>query len=1133
MSSSVCFLKYGDPDMQQTPLISVVMPAYNHHAYVGEAVASVLAQSHRHLELIVIDDGSTDGTGFVLSDFDDPRMQVVHQRNAGSHAALNRGIRLARGEYVAILNSDDRFHPDRLVRLLAESQRGAFDFLVTDFRLIDANGEPINDPAHEWLARVEPFRRRCRELGPLAGLLHGNFTISTSNFFFRREIFSALGPLRRYRYVQDWEYALRAVLRDPQRFGFLDEALFDYRLHGANTILNAGVRCSSEIVRMYARALGGAKPEWYEPLSRLLHFSLDIRRTLAGRVRADAADLVHLHHTVTGQAAHIKGQDAHHAELGAAIQQLQTQVIELHAQVAVRDRQIESQSTELVVRARHIESQGAELAARARHIDRLDKELATIYRSWSWRLSRPVRGLGRALRQVRSRLQSPAREFWHRLPLPPQRRFAFKSLIFRHAGFLFRGTPAYSSWLQQCRWAQAAPSVLAALPTVSVRPQAPTVERRLIPGGVAAIPRVSVVIPVYNNLDYTLACLDAIARHLPAVPIEVIVVDDASSDATEAELSVRTDLRYLRNPANLGFIGSCNRGAAEAHGEFVFFLNNDTTVLEGWLDTLVATFDAIPEAGLVGSKLIYPDGRLQEAGGIIWEDASGWNWGRLADPAAPEFNFLRDVDYCSGAAILIRRELFTGLGGFDTRYAPAYYEDTDLAFAVRAHGLRVLYQPLSQVVHYEGVTSGTDLGSGIKAYQVRNRERFLDKWQSVLVTHGSAEGRAPRLSADRRPQARMLVIDACTPTPDQDSGSIDMVNLLRMLDDFGYRVSFIPESDLLFSGAYTRALQGRGVECLYHPYTPSVEQVLQARGEEFDAVMLVRGPHAYHYVDMVKRYCPRAKIIFNTVDLHFLREQRKAQLETGSPRSAMADEMRRKEMHVIERADTTIVISPVEQELLAREAAAARVRVIPLLREIPGRSQGFGPRRGIVFVGGFRHPPNIDAMLWFCAEIWPLVRARLPGLECFIIGSHMAPEVQALDGNGVHVLGFVEDIEPVFRQVRLSIAPLRYGAGLKGKVATSLGYGVPCVLSQVAVEGSGLEDGVDVLVADTPQAFADAVVRLHEDGALWERLSRTGLTRVESEFSVAANRGRLAALLAELGLPARSYNHPTCVSSKP
>jgi len=214
------------------------------------------------------------------------------------------------------------------------------------------------------------------------------------------------------------------------------------------------------------------------------------------------------------------------------------------------------------------------------------------------------------------------------------------------------------------------------------------------------------------------------------------VVDDGSSDTTATRLASRDDIRYLRNPKNLGFVGSCNRGAQAAQGEFILFLNNDTVVLEGWLDHLVQTFADVPDAGLVGSKLLYPDGRLQEAGGIVWADASGWNWGRLADPSAPEFNFMRDVDYCSGASLLIRRRLFTDLGGFDERYAPAYYEDTDLAFAVRAQGLRVLYQPLSRVVHYEGISAGTDLTSGMKAYQVRNRERFQEKWGTALVARG-------------------------------------------------------------------------------------------------------------------------------------------------------------------------------------------------------------------------------------------------------------------------------------------------------------------------------------------------------------------------------------------------------------
>ncbi len=743
----------------------------------------------------------------------------------------------------------------------------------------------------------------------------------------------------------------------------------------------------------------------------------------------------------------------------------------------------------------------------------LKNEIAQIYRSRSWQFTRPLRSLGCGLRATRADWVAMLQRIWQRLPVPPTARYQLKSMAFRSAAPLFRGTSAYSAWLEQTRWVQAQ-QFTSPLPTNN----APIVKNLRIAGGVAAVPLVSVIIPVFNKLNYTLACLDSIAEQLPQVAIEVLVIDDHSSDDTEHELSARNDIRYLRNTDNLGFVGSCNRGAAEAQGEFLFFLNNDTVVLSGWLDTLVQTFIDYPQAGLVGSKLIYPDGRLQEAGGIIWADASGWNWGRLADPNAPEFNFLRDVDYCSGAALLIRNTLFNELGGFDMRYAPAYYEDTDLAFAVRAHGLRVLYQPLSQVIHYEGVTAGTDLTSGMKAYQVRNRERFYTKWASVLLTHGDAASYSPHLSADRHIVGRLLVIDACTPTPDQDSGSLDMFNYLRLFLSFGYRVTFIPASDLLRFGRYTSALQALGVECLYHPYTHSVMDVLRERGTEFAAVMLTRVTVASDLVAHVKMHCPQAKILFNTVDLHFLREQRLMELSGDHTALPRVLQLRTQELAVMRQADTTIVISPVEQTLLAELAPEVRVRVIPILREIPGRSADFAPRSGLIFVGGFRHPPNIDAMQWFCAEIWPLIRSERPTLELFIVGSHLVPEVAALAGNGVQVLGFVEDIAPIFARVRLSIAPLRYGAGQKGKVVTSLGYGVPAVLTPVAAEGLGLGADEGALVAENPADFAAAVMRLHEDETLWQRLSAGGLARVEREFSVAANRDRLATLMIKLGL---------------
>ncbi|HKI21109.1 MAG TPA: glycosyltransferase family 2 protein, partial [Isosphaeraceae bacterium] len=239
----------------------------------------------------------------------------------------------------------------------------------------------------------------------------------------------------------------------------------------------------------------------------------------------------------------------------------------------------------------------------------------------------------------------------------------------------------------------------------------PPVEVNLAAVDLLSFPRfdrvdVSIVIPVYNHVRDTVACLESIKGSRPDATYEVIVVDDGSSDGTQKILSRIEGLVTIRNPRNEGFIGSCNRGAAAARGEHIVFLNNDTTVTEGWLDALVATFRNMPGTGLAGAKLIYPNGRLQEAGGVIWRDASGWNYGRGDDPDHPRYNFTREVDYCSGACIMVPRDLFHELGGFDRSYSPAYYEDTDLAFKIRHAGHKVIYQPMARIIHHEGLTSG-------------------------------------------------------------------------------------------------------------------------------------------------------------------------------------------------------------------------------------------------------------------------------------------------------------------------------------------------------------------------------------------------------------------------------------------
>ena len=626
-----------------------------------------------------------------------------------------------------------------------------------------------------------------------------------------------------------------------------------------------------------------------------------------------------------------------------------------------------------------------------------------------------------------------------------------------------------------------------------------------VPTARGATPRASIVIPVFNQFAHTLACLRALAAHPPTADCEILVIDDGSGDATATALPRIDGLRYHRRPANGGFIAACNDGAALARGEMLVFLNNDTVPQPGWLDALLRTFDVEADAGLVGAQLLYPDGRLQEAGGVVFSDGSAWNYGRFAAADDPRFSYLREVDYASGAAIAIPRELFLRLGGFDTRYAPAYYEDTDLAFAVRDAGLRVIYQPTARVVHDEGTSSGTDTASGTKAYQLRNRERFAAHRHAALAAC-AAPGTLPTPAVLHRGQRQVLVVDALTPQPDRDSGSLRLVNLMRMLREEGMHVVFLPANRSHCDG-YTQALQESGIEAWYAPYAKRTPAWLREHGPRFDSVLLCRHYVASEFLPLVRRHAPQARVLFDTVDLHYLRERRAAEFSGDATLLRAAQRTRTRELAVIAGADTTLVVSAAERALLAVDAPQARVEVLSNLHEVAGAGLPFAQRRDLIFVGGFRHPPNVDAVRWFIDDVFPRVRTALPEVAFHCIGGDVPAEIRArADRDGVVVHGHVADIAPYMDGCRVSVAPLRFGAGVKGKVNLAMAHGQPVVATTCAVEGMHLADGRDVLVADDAAAFAERIVRLYQDQSLWERLAQAGLENVRAHFSVDAAR---------------------------
>ena len=623
-------------------------------------------------------------------------------------------------------------------------------------------------------------------------------------------------------------------------------------------------------------------------------------------------------------------------------------------------------------------------------------------------------------------------------------------------------------------------------------------------------PKVSVIIPVYNQIHYTYACLKSILECTDDVTYEVIIADDVSSDATKELTKFTENLVISRNTENQGFLKNCNQAAKKARGQYVMFLNNDTQVTPGWLSSLVRLIESDDTIGMVGSKLVYPDGRLQEAGGIIWSDGSGWNYGRLDDPDKAEYNYVKDVDYISGAAILLSRKLWESIGGFDERYAPAYCEDSDLAFEVRRAGYRVVYQPLSKVIHFEGVSNGTDVnGTGLKRYQVENSRKLKEKWAEEFRRQSVNDGNPNPFRARERSQEKpvILVVDHYVPTFDKDAGSKTTYQYLKMFIKKGYVVKFLGDN-FLHEEPYSTVLQQMGVEILYgDEYRAGIWDWLEKNGKLIDFAYLNRPHIATKYVNFIKEHT-NMKVIYYGHDLHFLRLSREYQLTGDLKLKREADYWKSVELSMMEKAAVSYYPSCVEEEAIHELNPNIAVKAITAYvydTFLDNMEEDFEKREGLVFVGGFAHPPNADAVLWFANEVFPQIRRDLPDVSFYVVGSKVTEEIKALEqpGNGIVIKGFVsdEELEAIYQQCRIVVVPLRYGAGVKGKVVEAIYNGAPIVTTSVGAEGIP-EVEKTLVVADGAEDFAAETVKLYRQPERLLALSRETQKYIRAHFSI-------------------------------
>ncbi|MGH2722687.1 MAG: glycosyltransferase [Actinomycetota bacterium] len=628
-------------------------------------------------------------------------------------------------------------------------------------------------------------------------------------------------------------------------------------------------------------------------------------------------------------------------------------------------------------------------------------------------------------------------------------------------------------------------------------------------------PVVSIVVVTFNRAELALHCLRSVADHAE-VPAEVIVVDNASTDETGVLLDRLRGATVLRNPGNAGFVEGCNQGVERARGRHVLLLNSDAFLLPGSLEEAVATVESDPGVGVVGGPIVALNGRLQEAGSILWADGRAQGYGRGDDPGKPEYRFRRDVDFVSGAFLLTRRELWRKLGGFDQAYAPAYYEDADYCLRARDAGFRVVYEPLAGVVHYE---YGSSAGPAAEEAMAANRRAFVSRHGAGLAGRpGGRDGVLVARAAE--PRERVLVVDDRVPLAVMGSGAPRMAAILRGVVELGREVTFFP--GLPFAGTWEEvyAEVPREVEVMLGWDRTHLGRFLDERRGHYGHIIVSRSHNMAIVRDLLGRdpgLLGSANLVYDAEAIGAMRTVR--QLEGRGLDPVKARRLIDAEVKIAAAAHRVASVSEGEAEAF-RGAGLGEVHLLPHAVDLRPTPRPFAERRHLFFVGRLAEDlsPNVDGLRWFLQEVWPAIRDELApeGAPELLVAGRASPTVSALRAPGLRLLGAAPDLTPLYDGARAFVAPLRFSAGIPLKILEAASYGVPVVTTDLLASQLGWTGGVELLsspVGDA-EAFARHCVAVCRDRALWSSLRQAALGRVAATASMERFREALEDLLA-------------------
>ncbi|MCZ8186617.1 MAG: glycosyltransferase [Beijerinckiaceae bacterium] len=621
-----------------------------------------------------------------------------------------------------------------------------------------------------------------------------------------------------------------------------------------------------------------------------------------------------------------------------------------------------------------------------------------------------------------------------------------------------------------------------------------------------ARPSLSIIVVAGPGLAETHALLRSLVEGERMRDYEIIVVDgNGGSDLVVLPFLVQGGgIRFVKTPGRISVFRAFALGLAQARGEDIVCLSGVASVAPTAIAVLRETLRQRGDGAIVGARLLSREGRVIEAGSRLEAFGNRVSIGRYESAEAMRFRILRASDDVSVHGFALRRALLEPVGGFEAAEAFGSLGMTHLCLALREAGKEILVQGGASIVVDD---AGPAMVPGIE------RAQFIYRWGSWLPRAGKS-GAMPAAA----PPRRALVIDELWPDAERDAASVAIISHAESLLRLGYDVEFLSTSPGGGTVRDAERLTLRGIFPVLGQ--ENVTGYLKSREDQFDVVYLHRFVTARDYIAACRSTQPRARLIYNIADLQHLRLRRQAEVENNERLREESQVLEAQEIAAMEAVDIVITHSADEETLIRSRVKKARVGQVlwnhPQAREVAP----FGGRSGMVFIGSYRHAPNVDAVTAFCNDLWPRIREKIEGAVFDVAGSHIEAAGFGTLGAGVALRGFVADAPAYLAQRRLMVAPLRFGAGVKGKFLLALSQGLPCITTVIGAEGIGLPPRLaELLVAADDDGFVQRVIRLYVNEGAWAEASEAGLAFAREFLSGEAIDRQLGALLAPAAQP--------------